>query len=223
MAEFRLPHRSPDQPILDAISSDLDVLEGEERIVAREVLKEALLSEGRETVGELLDDLEAASREERRERVERARSRAGLPSLSSIEFDEAQRQRDAAAPPLRGADGGALQICHEPSCRAFPVDRVGAHAPHPARKWWCDQHRHLAADGDMEPWRSSLRWTPGPRGVIDVEEDAQEAARWEAELERRRQRREANEAERRAEAEVLAEYERAAEEQRRRETPAGLP
>jgi transcriptional regulator with XRE-family HTH domain len=28
VAELRLPHRSPDQTILDAISSDLDVLEG---------------------------------------------------------------------------------------------------------------------------------------------------------------------------------------------------
>jgi transcriptional regulator with XRE-family HTH domain len=40
-ALLRLPHRTPDQPILDAIGSDLDVLEGEERLVAREVLSGA--------------------------------------------------------------------------------------------------------------------------------------------------------------------------------------
>jgi hypothetical protein len=75
----------------------------------------------------------------------------------------------------------------------------------------------------MEPWRSSLRWTPTTRGVIDVEELKADRERERAELERRRVRREANQAERREEAERLARYEKAAEEQRRRETPAGLP
>jgi hypothetical protein len=198
-------------------------LEGEDRAVTHALLKEQLLAEDRETIGEVIAGLESMERSERRELVERARERAGLRSLSSIEFDQAQRQRDATAPPRRDADGGALQICHEPNCRAFPVDRVGAHAPHPARKWWCDEHRHLAADGDMEPWRSSLRWTPTTRGVIDVEELKADRERERAELERRRVRREANQAERREEAERLARYEKAAEEQRRRETPAGLP
>jgi hypothetical protein len=116
VAELRLPHRSPDQPILDAISSDLDVLEDEERLVAREVLKEALLHEGRETVGEVLADLEGATREEPCERVD-AGSRAGRAAiLSSIEFEADLRRRQAAAPPQRDGNGRAFQTCPAPGC-----------------------------------------------------------------------------------------------------------
>jgi hypothetical protein len=223
MAEFRLPHRRLDQPILDAISSDLDVLEDEERLVAREVLKEQLLTEGRETIGEVIADLESMERPERRELVERARSRAGLPLLSSVEFEAEQRRRDAAAPPQRDGNGCSLQVCHEPNCRAFPLDHVGAHAPHPARKWWCDEHRHLAAEGDLDDWTPSMVMTAGTRGLVNIAELEADRVREQAELERRRVRREANQAEREEEATALARYEKAAEEQRRRESPAGLP
>jgi hypothetical protein len=95
--------------------------------------------------------------------------------------------------------------------------------PVPERRWFCEAHRDQASAHDLEHWRSDLRWTPTTRGVIDLRELEADRAREATELESRRVRREAIQAERREEAERLAQFERAAEEQRRRERPPMVP
>jgi hypothetical protein len=222
MSELKLPFRDRAQDLLSAID-DTRELDGADGQVARRLMTDALLHESKQTVGELLGDLERATREERRERVEAARARAGLRSLSSIEFEAEQRRREAAAPPQRDGSGRALQVCHAADCKAQAVDpTTGAPMPVPERRWFCETHRDQASAHDLEHWRSDLRWSP-TRGVVDLKELEADRAREAAELESRRVRREANQAERKEEAAALARYEKAAAEQRRRETPAGLP
>jgi hypothetical protein len=42
----------------------------------------------------------------------------------------------------------------------MPVNQHGFAEPVAASKWWCADHEHLAADGDMEP--------PEPKYVLDA-------------------------------------------------------
>jgi hypothetical protein len=222
MSELKLPFRDRAQDLLSAID-DTRELDGEDREVARQLMTDALLHEGKQTVGELLGDLERATREERRELVDRARSQANLPSLASVEFEAEQRRRETTAPPPRDGDGRSIQVCHADGCSTTRVDpATGATLPVLERRWFCETHRDQASAHDLEHWRSDLRWDPR-RGVIDLKELEADRAREAAELESRRVRREANRAEREEEAAALARYEKAAEEQRRRESPAGLP
>jgi hypothetical protein len=223
MAELKLPYRDRGQDLLSAID-DARELDGEDREIACRLMTDAVLHEGKQTVGELLGDLERATREERRELVDRARSQAGLPSLASVEFEAEQRRREAAAGPQRDTEGKTHQGCHADGCSVLPISRTtGAPVAVRARRWYCPQHEHLAAPGDMDDWTSPLVMTAGTKGVVDVEELKADREREQRELERRRVSREATQAERREEAAALARYEKAAEEQRRRESPAGLP
>jgi hypothetical protein len=222
MAELRIPHHGdPDEPVFDVIDSLRHTLDGDDRAVAREVLIEARM-EGQATIGEVLDRIESMEPSDRRALVERARERAGLESLWALEWEDDRRRRQAAAPPQRDAAGLAFQLCAAPDCSVEPLsDVTGAPMKVAAKRWWCPEHEHLAAPGDLNPWTSPLRMTA--RGIVDIEEEAAEAKRIETELESRRVRREQLQAERRAEAAERREYLRAREEQTRRETPPGMP
>jgi hypothetical protein len=69
MAEVHIPNRGPDQPILEALDDVRHTLEGEDRAVTHALLKEQLLAEDRETIGEVIAGLESMERSERRELV----------------------------------------------------------------------------------------------------------------------------------------------------------
>ena len=105
-----------------------------------------------------------------------------------------------------------------PDCQAIPIDPVtGAHGRPGVKRWCCEKHRHRAAPGDMEPRRSSLRYSP--TGAIEnVDESEAEGERVRAEAESRRRRHEARLAERRADAERLQPFEDAKREQPRQES-----
>jgi hypothetical protein len=188
----------------------------EERRVVSRVLIDRMLA-GDERIGDALDHLERMSRPARRELVDGVCEDLGYETISRREFDAELRRRQANAPPRRDGDGRSLQICHEPGCSVQPLGPTGAPVPVVAKRWWCEQHRHLAALGDLEPWQSGLRWTPGARGVIDLEEQAAEAQRIEAELARRAARRAEEQARRRIEDQEARAVERAREEQLKRE------
>jgi hypothetical protein len=188
------------------------------------------MAAGVATVGGILDLVEQGSPEQRRRLADLAREAAGLRSFTTIEW-EAELQADQerwrrAAPPRRDPDGRSFQVCHEPGCLAQAFDSAtGAPAPVAAKRWWCEAHR-AGQEDDMEPWSRSYRYSPETGLLVDDDDDAEaerERLRSEHELERQRQRREQSQAERRVIAAERREYERAREEQHRRETPEGFP
>jgi hypothetical protein len=147
------------------------------------------------TAGDMLDALDGMAPDARRRLLDRSREGAGLPTTAEV---AAAATRKVSRPPIfddappRDEIGRALQVCAEPGCRTFPIDPVtGAHAPHNAECWWCDEH--LAGhEADMEPWRPRIAY--GPSGTIvfldeverDIEIAKREAERRAAELEARR-------------------------------------
>jgi hypothetical protein len=146
--------------------------------------------------GQVLDALEGMSVDARRRLLDRARARADVPTTAQV---SAARARKVRAPivydvaPPRDMIGRALMVCAQPGCKTFPVDPVtGAHAPHPAKRWWCDMHR-AGHEADMEPWQSRIVIGPGG-ALIDLDEQEREAAIQAREAERRAAEREARRA-----------------------------
>jgi hypothetical protein len=89
MSEFQvaIPYRDRAETLdADAIS-DLPMAQGgEERAVVRSILVNARLN-GAETVGDMLDRLDAAAPAERRRIVDRARAKNGLTTFAEIEHN----------------------------------------------------------------------------------------------------------------------------------------
>jgi hypothetical protein len=74
--DIKLPIRDPSLPIYE-MASDSTVLEPEDGQVVRALVVQATI-DGCHTCGDLVDFLEAASPEERRQRLDNARQEAGL-------------------------------------------------------------------------------------------------------------------------------------------------
>jgi hypothetical protein len=88
------------------------------------------------------------------------------------------------------------------------------------RRWWCDQHRHLAADGDLAPWRPRIRYSR--TGSIEFPDEIEaEGERQRLAAESRQRQREQREAERAVEAAAHERAERARREAFRRESVTG--
>jgi hypothetical protein len=51
--EIRIPYRSRDEQILETLNDLRHALDGDDRAVARELLTEAMLRQGKETIGEV--------------------------------------------------------------------------------------------------------------------------------------------------------------------------
>jgi hypothetical protein len=213
--EIVLPVRSPADPFdPNDLSDDIAtaISDPAERAVARNVVLH-FVGQG-ETVGDVLDALEAASPAQRRALLDRARTDAGLRTIEREEQHRAFETANASAAPsqLRDSQGRVQALCGDPGCRNFePGELPGSIKWVNVRRWWCGQHRHLAADGDLEPWRSTLRY--GPTGAIESGAEIEaEGARQRAAAESRRKRYEQRQAERREDAARLAKYEAAADD-----------
>jgi hypothetical protein len=153
---IRIPFRSRSQAIdAEAISDLPRMLDGEERAIARQVLLNARES-GVQSVGELLDRLEAADSSERREVLDQARAAVGLETIAARE-EKRERLRALRWPPppprgpMRDSEGKALQVCAAKNCETMPVSPRGLPKPVAARRWWCEQHRDQAEPGDLDP------------------------------------------------------------------------
>jgi hypothetical protein len=228
--ELRIPFRDRSQTPIEALTSGADeaLEDPEERRLAARLLLDAATDPEIETIGDLLDQVEHLDADTRRQLLDRTREALGLESATAIEsqdhFDALQAQLVRRGAVERDADGRALFICAHPECGAFPVAKNGTHAKLAVRKWWCEEHRHLAAEGDMEPFEFGLRYSRSGALLTDdeVARRAAEAQKVEVENESRRRRCEAEQAERAEEAERLAVYERERDAQLRREMPRGL-
>jgi predicted phage gp36 major capsid-like protein len=155
---LHVPHRAREDSLVDVAAAAV-ALEGEGRAVARVLAIQAHM-DGLKTAGDLLDAIAAETPEQRRARLDRAREAAGLPASGRV--DEARRLALVQAAGRRAAAAESpWQVCAEPSCTAVPVNPVGgAPVPVDVRRWWCEVHRHLAAEGGMQPRPSRVRLAP---------------------------------------------------------------
>jgi hypothetical protein len=184
MTEFHIPvpYRDRRDP-LDLEAVDVaDALEGDERRMAHHLLWEASLDPHLETVGDLINKIERASPEERRQIADEARAAAGLPSVAEAKSrrELALAQRDDPPTPQQGPprdyQGMAVQECAHADCTRLSVNEV-THVVGPvaARRWHCPEHEGEAAEGDMDPW-TPPPVTYGPAGGLISEQQVKDEA-----------------------------------------------
>jgi hypothetical protein len=190
---IRVPYADRSDSLADVAGHARALPAGEDRATVRGLVLEAAES-GMASAGDMLDALEGMAPDARRRLLDRARERADVPTTAEVAAAAARKVRrppifDA---PSRDEAGCAIQWCAEPGCRAFPVrPGSGAVMPHPAKRWWCEEHR-AGHEADLEPW--TPRTAFGPSGAIvfldeverDIEIAEREAERRAAELEARR-------------------------------------
>ena len=177
---------------------------------------DAVIDDGLETAGELIDHLEASGPEQRRLSLLRARAGAGLESVETVEA----RERVEAASHTSGGGVSAWQMCGDPTCNAVPLNELGAPVASTVRRWWCEAHRDQARPGDMQPPSSGIRISEsGALVPVDEYEEAREAAKAES----RRAELEARLDESEADAVAVRRHEQAREEEVRRLTSPGVP
>jgi hypothetical protein len=151
--EIRIPFRRHDDLVLDAITAVRETMnDSEQRVV--EVLARDALQRGVTSVGGLLDELEQLNPTERRRVLDQARARAGLDSTGEVDRrrqDQIVERRfqefDIPDPP----SWSEWQVCPAKGCRAFPHEDGRPVLTH-LQRWWCEQHRHLAPEADLQPW-----------------------------------------------------------------------
>lgn len=135
---------------------------------------------------------------------------------------EDHRRYEAAslAGRVRASHSSPWQLCHADGCNAMPLNELGAPIPVDVRRWWCEQHRELAAQRDLEPRGSGVRLSPsGALVPIDEGEEAREAAAAET----RRVELEARLAEAEVEADAVRRHDQARAEEVRRLLPPQVP
>jgi hypothetical protein len=196
---IKVPFRDRDDSLAD-VAEAAAVLACEDRAIARGLVLEAAES-GMSTAGQVLDALGGMTVDARRRLLDRARARADIPTTAEVKAKAARKVRAPIvyddAPP-RDEIGRALQVCAASGCKVFLTDPVtGAHAPHAAKRWWCDVHV-AGHEADMEPWQSRIVIGPGG-AFIDLDEQERDAAIQAREAERRAAEQEQRRAQRIAE------------------------
>jgi hypothetical protein len=191
---IRIPLRSKWDTLGDLVGNIRHLADEHDRAVALEVVAVAAMC-GMRRAEHICMAYEAMTTSERHWALNRLRKRAGLPSTAEVEAHRRWQADDKAAR-LRMEESSPYQVCAEPTCMAFPIDSTtGLHAPVDCRRWWCEQHRHLATAGDLEPRPSILRLAPsGAFTEVDEAEANREAAdnrRRQVEREQRTREREA--------------------------------
>ena len=203
---LKLPIRDPNEVVSVRTVAELpDHLIGDDADTCREVLMffhQIGLRAGKSISIGLIERLfEGFNPDERRAMLDVARLRAGLPSRKAIEdrvrFEAAQTEAR-----IRMAESSPYRICSERSCNAIPTNGAGLPIPVDVVRWWCSEHVHLAAEGDMQPRPSPLRY--GPSGAF-IEVDEAEELRAAAKARSRQAQREAEHADRLVEARERAE------------------
>ena len=221
---IRVPYRSPDDSLADVADPARSLPSGDVRDTVRGLVLEAAES-GMATAGDMLDALGRMTPDARRRLLDRAREHADVPTTAEVAAAAARKVRAPIvyddAPP-RDEIGRALQVCPASGCRTFLTDPVtGAHAPHAAKRWWCDVHV-AGHEDDMEPWQSRIVIGPGG-AFIDLDEQERDAAIQAREAERRAAEREQRRAQRIKEWSAMQGERVAQADQFRRATLPGAP
>jgi hypothetical protein len=229
--ELRLPYRDRDQPLddPDVLALPQALEDRDQRAIATRLLLQAMETPGMETVGDLLDVVEALDEGERRLVLDRCRERAGLETATDVDdkqqLESLQQEIVRRGSVERDSDGLAHQLCAHEGCTVEPInEKTGTPARTAAKRWWCPTHRG-GHEADMQPFQ--FGWTFAKSGAIlsgdEVAQREAEAERERVRLESRRRAREAEQAQRLGEADEVADVERARRARLERETPRGMP
>ena len=105
------------------------------------------------------------------------------------------------------------------ACGRQPINEVGVPVEVDCKRYWCSEHEHLAAPGDLAPRETEWRYSES--GAI-IEHNPAEVAREEAQAESRRRRHEQRLAEREFEAERMRREKEARDAAFRAELPEFL-
>ena len=213
---IHIPHRDRDESLID-VAGHARMLDAEDRDVTRQVVLDARLA-GDRTAGDLIDRLAAMEPVERRQMLDIARVECGLEPTAAVDARERSTAAKIGSAPASG--NPLLHSCSAAKCRAIPQTEAGAWREVNVRRWWCEQHRHLAGEDDMRP--VPLPWKLSPSGSLIPNDEADEASE-AARVESRRAELAARDDESAAEAATMAATEQAMADRIRRETPAGVP
>jgi hypothetical protein len=210
--QISIPHQHRDESLIDTASHCRKLGQDDARVM-RQIVLTALMDGVAKTAGELLDHLEGLAPGERRALLDQARVAAGLPDTEEVDFRRSIRHHIEKV-----HTDPSLQSCHGPDGSAVPTTPTGSWRAVNVRRWYCDEHRHLAAPNDMADLGSGIRLSPS--GVpIPVSLDDQ---REQAAAESHRAQQQARHADRAVEAAVHAEHEQAKRAAFKRELPPHL-
>jgi hypothetical protein len=217
VSEIRIPFRGEDDLIVDVVDAARETMDGEELQVTEAVAFDAM-ARGTTTARVLLEELE--SPENRRAIVDRARQKAGLPSLEALEEARAITLAARDDPPRlqqgppRDGRGRAMQECAAEGCTRISLDDHGNPGPVAAKRFFCPAHVDQAEPGDLEPLPSMpMRFAPGGGLAVSDEEAKAAALHYERLVENAREQGRIKREQRERESERL----RALEEARRAE------
>ena len=85
--QLRIPYRSRSDPLTDVVEAARELPTDEERAVVRQLVLGEIVRGSATTAGELLDQIEAATPDQRRRLLDDARVGAGLPTTGDVEFE----------------------------------------------------------------------------------------------------------------------------------------
>ena len=131
MNEIRIPYQSREQPIGEVLELNLAfkaIQDPQERCLVDEIVFDAACEPGLETVGDLLDQLQAIGVVGCRERVDKVRVAMGEKTLDQVDGEakvEAATRSAMAAQPLMDGQGRRFQNCHADGCDQAPFDESG--------------------------------------------------------------------------------------------------
>ena len=166
---IQIPHRRPNDG-LQAIYAAARELPAEDRAVTEALVDRLMLIRPRITAAGIVASLEAFSPADRREAIDYLRADAGLPSTEEVNQMEKLRQQTPAPVPI--------SVCAEHECRHYAADQHGIPLELPDRKWWCDEHRHLAGPDDHKPPEQTHVFDPRTMSLVAVgaQKEKEEAA-----------------------------------------------
>lgn len=106
MSEWRIqiPFRDRSDPLIDVVDASRELSTDEDRAVVRQLVLGEITGGSAATVGELLDKLEKAAPAERRQLLDAARVKAGLPDTGTVEARKRVRQASHLASIKAGSD-----------------------------------------------------------------------------------------------------------------------
>jgi hypothetical protein len=216
--QIQIPHRDRSDSLTDVVEAARELAPDDDRVL-RQIVRDELVGGSAATAGELLDKLEAATPAERRRLLDTARAKVGLPTTDDVEATERYEAANAAGR-IRAAKQSTLQLCGAEGCSVAPTNAAGAVVPVGVKRWWCAEHEHLAAPGDLDPRPGALRMTDAGT-LIEIDPDEEERER--AAAQSRQAALKAQAADRQAEAEAARVNREAREAELDRLLPPGVP
>jgi len=113
--QISIPYRSRSDSLSDVAEAAHDLSTDEERAVVRHLALAEIVGGSATTAGELIDKLEKATPAERRQVLDDARGKAGLPDTETVEARERVRRASHTASVKAGTDHRPLRLAYTES------------------------------------------------------------------------------------------------------------